>query len=106
MTIHDKSLLTPAMPRQDGNKVSLETFLKLKELHQNVTLFLPGESRTGKTELAKYICLLIAVKYQIGDPRFLMTNTLEILRTNQALMLPGVPVLLDDIGGDRYLGKE
>ena len=53
VTIHDKSLLTPAMPRQDGNKVSLETFLKFKELHQNVTLFLPGESRTGKTELAK-----------------------------------------------------
>ena len=29
-----------------------------------------------------------------------MTNTLDSLRSNQALMLPGVPVLLDDIGGD------
>ena len=27
-------------------------------------------------------------------------NTLDSLRTNQAFMLPGVPGLLDDIGGD------
>ena len=85
---------------REGNKVTLDTFLKFPELHQNVTLFIPGESRTGKTELAKFICLLLAVKYQKEDPRFLMTNTLDSLRTNQALMLPGVPVLLDDIGGD------
>ena len=87
------------MPRE-GNHVTLETFLKFPELHQNVTLFMPGESRTGKTELAKFICLQLAVKYQNEDPRFLMTNTLDSLRINQALMLPGVPVLLDDIGGD------
>jgi len=99
VTIHDRSLLTPLIP-QEGNKVTLETFLNFPELHQNVTLFIPGDSRTGKTELAKYICLLLAVKYQNEDPRFLMTNTLDSLRTNQALMLPGVPVLLDDIGGD------
>ena len=99
VTIHDKSLLTPLMPRE-GNHVTLETFLKFPELHQNVTLFMPGESRTGKTELAKFICLQLAVKYQNEDPRFLMTNTLDSLRINQALMLPGVPVLLDDIGGD------
>jgi hypothetical protein len=99
VTIHDKSLLTPLMARE-GNKVTLDTFLKFPELHQNVTLFIPGESRTGKTELAKFICLLLAVKYQKEGPRFLMTNTLDSLRTNQALMLPGVPVLLDDIGGD------
>jgi hypothetical protein len=99
VTIHDKSLLTPLMPR-NGNKVTIETFLKFPELHQNVTLFIPGDSRKGKTELAKYICLLLAVKYQQVEPRFLMTNTLDSLRSNQALMLPGVPVLLDDIGGD------
>ena len=99
VTIHDKSLLTPLMPRE-GNHVTLETFLKFPELHQNVTLFMPGESRTGKTELAEFICLQLAVKYQNEDPRFLMTNTLDSLRINQALMLPGVPVLLDDIGGD------
>ena len=29
-----------------------------------------------------------------------MVNTLDSLRSNQALMLPGVPVLLDDIGGN------
>jgi hypothetical protein len=94
VTIHDKPLLTPLMPR-DGNRVTLETFLNFKELHQNVTLFLPGDSRTGKTELAKYICLLLAVKYkeEKEEPRFLMTNTLDSLRSNQALML-------DDIGGD------
>ena len=42
----------------------------------------------------------MAIKYQNEDPHFLMTNTLDSLRTNQALMLPGVPVLMDDIGGD------
>ena len=97
--IHDKSLLTPLMP-QNGNTVTLETFIEFPELHQNVTLFLPGESRKGKTELAKYICLVICMKYQTENPRFLMTNTLDSLRANQALMLPGVPVLMDDIGGE------
>lgn len=99
VTIHDKSLLTPLMP-QNGNTVTLETFVQFPELHQNVTLFLPGESRKGKTELAKYICLVICMKYQNENPRFLMTNTLDSLRANQALMLPGVPVLMDDIGGE------
>ena len=101
VTIHDRSLLTPAMP-QTGSKVTLETFLKFPELHQNLTLFLSGLSRKGKTELAKLVCLMQAFKYQKQeeDPRFLMANTLETLRCNQALMLPGVPVLLDDIGGE------
>jgi len=31
-----------------------------------------------------------------------MTNTLNSLRSNQSLMLPGVPFLLDDIGGDDH----
>jgi len=100
VTIHDRSLLTPFMPRRDGNKVTLQTFLDYKELHQNVTLFIPGNSRTGKTELAKVICLVLAMKYQKEDPLFIMANTLDSLRGNQSLMLPGVPVLLDDIGGD------
>ena len=29
-----------------------------------------------------------------------MANTLDSLRSNQALVLPGVPLLLDDVGGD------
>ena len=29
-----------------------------------------------------------------------MTTTLDSLRYNQSLMLPGVPALLDDIGGE------
>ena len=29
-----------------------------------------------------------------------MTNTLDRLRKNQSIMLPGVPVLFDDVGGD------
>ena len=61
VTIHDRSLLTPAMP-QTGSKVTLETFLKFPELHQNATLFLPGLSRKGKTELAKLMCILQAFK--------------------------------------------
>ena len=103
VTMHDKSLLTPVMPRLAGslNTVSLQTFLDFRELHQNVTLFLPGLSRTGKSELAKHICLLLALSYQpFADARFIMTNTLDSLRNNQSVMLPGVPVLLDGIGGD------
>ena len=100
VTVRDKSLMTPLMPREADGRVTLNTFLTFPELHQNVTLFIPGESRKGKTELAKFICLLLAVTYQTEEPRFLMTNTLDSLRTNQSLMLPGVPVLLDDIGGE------
>ena len=40
------------------------------------------------------------MKYQKEDPLFIMANTLDSLRSNQSLMLPGVPILLDDIGGD------
>ena len=101
VTVHDESLLTPTMPRiGTSNKVTLETFIEFKELHQNVTLLIPGVTRKGKSELAKYICLLLALKYQGTNARFLMTNTLDSLRNNQSIMLPGVPVLLDDIGGD------
>jgi len=103
ITIHDRSLLTPLMPRvgdQTSNVVTMETYLDSPGLHQNVTLFITGEPRKGKSELAKLICLLLAFKYQAGDPHFLMTSTLDALRASQALMLPGVPVLLDDIGGD------
>ena len=100
VTIHDRSLLTPEMPRNDQNKVTLDTFLKFPQLHQNVTLLMPGESRKGKTELAKYMCLLMCRKYQGENARFIMANTLDSLRNVQASMLPGVPVLLDDIGGE------
>ena len=100
VTIHDTSLLSPDMPRKRQNQVTLQTFLDFPRLHQNVTLLMPGESRKGKTELAKYICLTICLKYQNENPRFLITNTLDSLRAHQALMLPGVPVLLDDIGGE------
>jgi hypothetical protein len=105
VTVHDRSLLTPLMPRigeVGSNKVSLDTFLKCPELHQNVTLLIPGVTRKGKSELAKYICLLLAFKYQKAedDPRFIQVTTIDSLRSNQGLMVPGVPVLLDDIGGD------
>jgi hypothetical protein len=102
VTIHDESLLTPTMPRiGNSNKDTLATLLESPELHQNVTLFIPGVSGKGKPELAKYICLLLALKYHgINNARFLMTNTLDSLRNNQSIMLSDVPVLLDDIGGD------
>ena len=65
VTIHDQSLLTPLIPQDgSGNAVTLKTYLDFAELHQNVTLFLPGKSRKGKTELAKYICMRLAIKYQ------------------------------------------
>jgi len=65
VTVHDESLLTPTMPRiGNSNKVKLATLLEFPELHQNVTLLMPGVTRKGKSELAKYICLLLALKYQ------------------------------------------
>ena len=107
VTIHDTQLLTPCIPRcsisEGSNQITLENFLTCKELNQSVSLFLPGRSRTGKTELAKLLCLHLACTYQqdaAEDVKFIMVNTLDSLRNCQACMLPGVPVLLDDIGGD------
>ena len=103
VTIHDKTLLTPFMPRvgsPTSNVVTLDTYLKFPKLHQNVSLFMTGKPRMGKTELCKLICLLLAFKYQLGDPYFLMSPILDALRDVQKLMHPGVPVYLDDIGGD------
>lgn len=101
MTIHDKSLLS-SLTYQNGNKVTLHTFLDFNELHQNVTLFIPGKTRKEKSELAKYICNILAYKYQKEryDPIFRMTHTLDSLRTHPYLMLPSVPMLLGDTGGD------
>ena len=102
VTIHDTKILTPSIPRcgEGNNQVTLETFLVCKELNQSVSLFLPGKSRTGKTELAKLLCLNLACRYQAddGDAKFIMVNTLDSLRSVQGCMLPSVPVLLDDIG--------
>ena len=82
------------------NKVSLQTFLTHKQLNQSISLFIPGNSRLGKTELAKFLCMDLACRYQQGqeEASFIMVNTLDSLRSSQACMLPGVPVLLDDIG--------
>ena len=41
VTVHDKSLLTPLMPREADGRVTLDTFLSFRELHQNVTLLIP-----------------------------------------------------------------
>ena len=65
VTVHDRSLLTPLLPRIGevaSNKVSLDTFLKCPEFHQTVTLLIPGVTRKGKSELAKYMCHLLAFK--------------------------------------------
>ena len=105
VTVHDASLLTSDIPRIGGgssNRVTLGTFLHYEQLHQSVTLLMPGLAGKGKTELAKYICLLLAHCYQDAesDPYFIFTTTLDALRAVQDLMQPGVPVLLDDMGGD------
>lgn len=99
ITIRDTSLLTPLMPRT-GNKVTLETFLNFQELNQNLSLFIPGAARKGKTELAKLICVVLSLKYQKDDARFIFTTTVDSLRAVQGAMRPGVPVLLDEIGGN------
>ena len=104
VTVHDESLLTPLMPRlaSSSNRVTLGTFLGFPELHQNVTLMISGLARKGKSELAKYCCMELAFMYQSSDtdPRFIQVTTIDALRSSQHYMEPGVPVLLDDIGGD------
>lgn len=43
----------------------------------------------------------MAWRYSGEEAYFIIVNTLDVLRENQGLMKPGVPVLLDYIGGDR-----
>ena len=102
VTIHDSSLLSPLIPRcHNQNQVTLQTFLDFPDLHQNITLFLAGPSRKGKTELAKLICYELALAYLGPDCKFMFVNTLDCLRNCQSCMVPGVPVLLDDIGSGK-----
>ena len=105
VTIHDTKLLSEQIPRLSSggldNKVSLQTFLTYKQLNQSISLFIPGTSRVGKTELAKVLCMDLACRYQQTgqeEASFIIVNTLDCLRSSQACMQPGVPVLLDDIG--------
>ena len=101
VTIHNKSLLTIDMPRigNTANKVTLETFINFQQLHQNIALFIPGKSRTGKSELAKHICMRLACLFQsFEDTKFVLVNTIDTLRNNQSVMRSGVPALLDDFG--------
>jgi hypothetical protein len=102
VVVHDVSLLKPYMPRVGtcGNAVALETFLKYPELHQEVSLIMLGGSRLGKTELAKFLCLCMAVMYSPDSAYFIFAQTIDTIRENQSLMKPGVPVLLDDIDPD------
>jgi hypothetical protein len=102
VVVNDVSLLKPYMPRvgTDGNTVALETFLKYPELHQEVSLIVMGGSRLGKTELAKFLCLCMAVMYNPDGAYFIFAQTLDTIRENQSLMRPGVPVLLDDMDPD------
>jgi len=65
-----------------------------------LTLFFFGITRKVKSELAKHICLRLALRCGGEDGYFIMATTLDVLRENQGLMKPGVPILLDDIGGD------
>ena len=100
VTIHDMSLLTPLMPRVGGydNVVTLETFLKSKELHQNISLLIMGGPRLGKTELAKLMCVQLSLMYHpVDEAYFIMAMTLDAIRDNQSLMKEGVPVLIDDV---------
>jgi hypothetical protein len=82
------------------NTVTLETFLKYPEFHQEVSLIMMGGSRLGKTELAKYLCLSLALMYNPEDAYFIFAQTLDTIRENQSLMKSGVPVLLDDMDPD------
>ena len=98
--MHDESLLPEDVPRVDAhpNVVTLETFVQCKELHQNVTLLMLGQARLGKSELTKMLCMHMALMYHPRERAcFVFALTIDALRGNQAHMLPGVPVLLDDM---------
>ena len=43
----------------------------------------------------------MVLKYQESNQYFLMTNTVDSLRSVQSLMQSGVPILLDEVGGDQ-----
>ncbi len=78
--------------------------MNFPQLHQAVTLLIPGKSRTGKSELAKFLCMRFAIQYQSFDVvKVALVNTLDTLCNNQSIMLPGVLVLLDvfDSGDDK-----
>jgi hypothetical protein len=105
VTVHDQSLLPANIPRigNSRNVIALEDFLKNRELHQNVSLLVMGATRLGKSELAKLMCLQMALMYHpVERACFIFALTLDVLRENQGHMRPGVPVLLDDIDGNEF----
>lgn len=95
ITLTDSSLL----PDQDDPlTTTIGEYLDNPRLHQSVSLLVRGPSRTGKTELCKLICLMLALRYQdSSDAYFVFVTTLDILRQVQTMLLPGVPVLFDDV---------
>jgi hypothetical protein len=107
VTIHDTSKLILEMPRLGNatNVVSMETFFQYPELHQELSLIIPGERRKGKTEYAKLKALELAYIYVPDDPYFIFATTLDSLKSVQSYMKPGVPVILDDVGGDDEKGQ-
>ena len=107
VTIHDTSRLSIEIPRLGNatNVVSMETFFQYPELHQELSLIIPGERRKGKTEYAKFRALELAWMYVPDDPYFIFATTLDSMKSVQAFMKPGVPVVLDDVGGDDEKGQ-
>ena len=107
VTIHDPSKLSIEIPRLGNatNVVSMETFFQYPELHQELSLIIPGERRKGKTEYAKLRALELAYMYVPDDPYFIFATTLDSLKSVQVFMKPGVPVILDDVGGDDEKGQ-
>ena len=100
--IYDVSCLDPTIPRigSSNNLVTIETFMRYPQLHQNLTLFMMGGSSVGKSEVSKLMCLQLAVRYLgFEEAYFIFTNTLDSLRDVAPLLKPGVPVLFDEIGG-------
>jgi len=88
VTIHDTSKLTIEIPRLGNatNVVSMETFFQYPELHQELSLIIPGERRKGKTEYAKLKALELAYIYVPDDPYFIFATTLDSLKSVQAYM--------------------
>ena len=100
VTVHEASLLPASVPRSDArpNVVTLESFVKCKELHQNVSLLVLGRTHQGKTEWTKILCLHLALMYHpVQRACFVFALTVDALRDNQAHMRPGVPALFDDM---------
>ena len=78
-----------------GISPTLADFIELPGLHQNITLLMLGETRLGKTELAKWIAMLLSRKYLRDMASVLFINTIEAMKPLP--LVQGAVIIMDDV---------